>query len=117
MVWWTTAVTLAAGLAAWGAGYWEVFAGLGAPALAVAGSWAVMTRAWASSPATLLPVMLRIFASKSVFYLAYVAVVLKKTEARPEPFVAGLVAGFIVLNFVQAWALKRLMEGPQGLGK
>ncbi len=114
MLWTMLAVTLAAGLAGWAAGWPEVLAGVAAPVVTTAGSWMLMTRTWASAPATLLPVMIRAFVAKSGLYLAYVTIVLKGTNARPEPFVAGLVGAFLVLHFTQAWALKRLMDGKQG---
>lgn len=117
MVGWSAGAVLAAGLLGWAAGYPEMALGVGAPVLAVVSSWAAMKRAWASSPASLMPLLMRTFATKSVFYLAYVVVVFRKIEIRPEPFVASLVAAFIVLNVVQAWALKRLMDEWHAQGR
>ncbi|MBM3749963.1 MAG: hypothetical protein FJW21_02105 [Acidimicrobiia bacterium] len=95
--------------AALGRGF-EVLLGVAAPVLTTAASWVSVTRAWAAAPDTSLAVLIRGFAVKSVFFVAWVTIVLKGCEVRPMPFVASLTVSFLVLHLIEAWCLKRLMQ-------
>jgi hypothetical protein len=110
-LWVTMGAAVAAGIlwAASGRGI-EVLLGVTAPVLTTAISWVSVTRAWATAPASSLAVMIRGFAVKAVFFIAWVTIVLKGFEVRPEPFVASLTVSFLVLHLMEAWHLKRLMQ-------
>ncbi len=110
-LWWAMGVAVAAGClwAVTGRGI-EVLLGVVAPVVTTAVSWVSVTRAWATAPASSLAVLIRGFAVKAVFFVAWVTIVLKGFEVRPEPFVASLTASFLVLHFIEAWHLKRLMQ-------
>ncbi len=110
-LWWAMGVAVATGIlwAASGRGI-EVLLGVVAPVLTTAVSWVSVTRAWATAPASSLAVMIRGFVVKALFFIAWVMIVLKGLEVRPEPFVASLTASFLVLHFIEAWHLKRLMQ-------
>ena len=47
---------------------------------------------------------------KSLFFIAWVTILVKGFEVRPVPFVASLTASFLVLHLIEAWCLKRLMQ-------
>jgi hypothetical protein len=110
-VWMAIGVATATGIgwAALGRGV-EVLLGVVAPVLTTAASWVSVSRAWATAPASSLPVMIRGFVVKSVFFVAWVVIVLKGFEVRPVPFVVSLTVSYLVLHFVEAWCLKRLMQ-------
>lgn len=110
-LWVAMGVALATGVlwAALGHGT-EVLLGVTAPVLTTAASWVSITRVWATAPETSLSVMIRGFVVKSVFFIAWVAIVVKGLEVRPVPFVASLTVSFLVLHFLEAWYLKRLMQ-------
>lgn len=110
-LWGAMGVALATGVlwAALGHGT-EVLLGVVAPVLTTAASWVSITRAWATAPASSLSLMIRGFVVKSVFFIAWVTIVIKGLEVRPEPFVASLTVSFLVLHFLEAWYLKRLMQ-------
>lgn len=110
-LWGAMGVALAIGVlwAALGHGT-EVLLGVVAPVVTTAASWVSITRAWATAPASSLPLMIRGFVVKSVFFIAWVTIVIKGLEVRPEPFVASLTVSFLVLHFLEAWYLKRLMQ-------
>lgn len=111
-LWWAIGAVVGTGVAvaARGDGL-EVLYGTGAPVFGAATSWVAMTRAWAEAPASSLRVMVRMFAVKSLLFVGYVAIMLKGLGVRPVPFVASLTISFLVLHFVEAWCLKRLMAG------
>jgi hypothetical protein len=111
MLWVAMAAALAAGVlwAALGHGT-EVLLGVIAPVLTTAASWVQITRVWATAPDTSLSVMIRGFIVKSLFFIAWVTIVVKGLEVRPVPFVASLTVSFLVLHFLEAWYLKRLMQ-------
>ncbi len=88
----------------------EVLLGVIAPVVTTAASWVQITRVWATAPETSLSVMIRGFLVKSVFFIAWVTIMVKGLEVRPVPFVASLTTSFLVLHFLEAWCLKRLMQ-------
>lgn len=88
----------------------EVLLGVAAPVVTTAASWVSVTRAWAAAPETSLAVLVRGFAVKSIFFIAWVTIVLKGLDVRPLPFVASLTGSFLVLHLIEAWCLKRLMQ-------
>lgn len=106
-------VVVGAAWAALGRGI-EVLLGIGAPVVASAASWVSITRTWATAPGTLLSVMVRGFVVKCLFFVAWVTIMLKGLEVRPEPFVASLTVSFLALHFTEAWCLKRLMADVVG---
>lgn len=110
-LWVAMGVALATGVAwaALGRGT-EVLLGVLAPVLTTAASWVSITRVWATAPETSLSVMIRGFMVKSVFFIAWVTVMIKGLDVRPVPFVASLIASFLVLHLLEAWCLKRLMQ-------
>lgn len=110
-LWWAMGMAVASGIlwAAIGRGF-EVLLGVVAPVVTTAVSWVSVTRVWATAPASSLAVMIRGFAVKAVFFIAWVTIVLKGFEVRPEPFVASLTVSFLVLHLMEAWHLKRLMQ-------
>lgn len=110
-LWIAIGVALATGVlwAAIGRGM-DVLLGVLAPVLTTAASWVSITRVWATAPDTSLSVMIRGFIVKSVFFIAWVTIMIKGLEVRPVPFVASLTTSFLVLHFIEAWCLKRLMQ-------
>lgn len=110
-LWVAMGVAVASGIlwAALGRGT-EVLLGVVAPVVTTAASWVSVTRVWALDPAASLAVLIRGFIVKAVFFIAWVTIVLKGFEVRPEPFVASLTTSFLVLHFIEAWYLKRLMQ-------
>jgi len=110
-LWVTMGVMVAAGLlwAALGRGS-EVLLGVVAPVVTTAASWVSVTRAWQTAPASSMAVLIRGFVVKAVFFVVWVTIVMKGLEVRPEPFVASLTVSFLVLHFIEAWYLKRLMQ-------
>lgn len=110
-VWVTIGMTLTVGIAwaALGRGI-EVLLGMVAPVGSTAASWLSITRVWATAPELSLSVMVRGFAVKCLFFVAWVTIMVKGFEVRPEPFVVSLTASFLVLHVVEAWSLKRLMQ-------
>lgn len=110
-LWAACGVALATGVlwAALGHGT-EVLLGVIAPVITTAASWVQITRVWATAPETSLSVMIRGFIVKSVFFIAWVTIMVKGLEVRPVPFVASLTTSFLVLHFLEAWCLKRLMQ-------
>lgn len=110
-LWAACGVALAAGVlwAVLGHGT-EVLLGVIAPVVTTAASWVSITKVWATAPETSLSVMIRGFIVKSVFFIAWVTIMVKGLEVRPVPFVASLTTSFLVLHFLEAWCLKRLMQ-------
>ncbi len=110
-LWVAMGVALATGVlwAALGHGT-EVLLGVIAPVLTTAVSWVSIRRVWATAPETSLSVLIRGLLVKSLFFIAWVTIMLKGFEVRPVPFVASLTASFLVLHLLEAWHLKRLMQ-------
>lgn len=111
VLWMAMGTAVAAGVA-WAAGGhgMDVLLGVTAPVLSTAAFRVWIARVWATAPETSLSRMIRAFAVKSVFYIVWVAIMVKGLEVRPLPFVASLVGSFVVLHFLEAWGLKRLMQ-------
>ena len=110
-LWTVIVLVLAAGVVASvrGAGS-EVWEGIAGPVVMAGASWTLTSRTWAREPAALLPMMLRAFAVKALFVVAYVVVMLKVFEARPKPFVAIFTVTFLATHFAEAYCLRRLTE-------
>lgn len=72
-------------------------------------SWIAARRAYVASPERLMAMLIRSFALKLVFFVAYVTVMLRGLELRPVPFVLSFVGYLIALYAVQALFLKRLI--------
>lgn len=95
----------------------DVLLGSAAPVMTTAASWWLMKRTWAESPEALMSVMVRGFAAKCLFYVAWVTIMLKGLEVRPGPFVGSLTVSFLVLHLVEAGCLRRLMANVVESGR
>ncbi len=87
----------------------EVLFGMLAPLGSAGLSWMAVRRAHAAAPERLMGVLIRGFAMKLVFFVAYVTVMLRGLELRPVPFVLSFVGYLIALYAAQALFLKRLI--------
>ena len=111
-LWWVMAVAVAVGLWAMGSKFEHsgaVVLGIAGPAVAAGASWMMTTRTWAKEPAALLPLMLRAFWVKALFFVAYVVVVLTVFGARLRPFVLSFTITFLATHLAEAFELRRLM--------
>lgn len=86
-----------------------VWLGIAAPVVMAATSWTITTKTWARDQAALLPVMLRAFAVKAMFVVAYVVVMLKVFDARPRAFVLSFSVAYLATHLAEAYCLRRLM--------
>lgn len=113
-LWWAIGIVIAAGVGVSVVGdepaaARAVWLGITGPVAMAAASWTLTTRTWAKDRAALLPLMLRAFAVKVLFAVAYVAVMLKGFDARPAPFVAAFIVAYMVTHLAEAYCLRRLM--------
>jgi hypothetical protein len=118
-LWWVIALVIAAGAGVAVMGFeppvvQAVWLGIAGPVLMAGTSWTVTTRTWARDRAALLPLMLRAFAAKVVFAVAYVVVMLKGAGARPTPFLAAFIAAYMATHLAEAVCLRRLMVSVVG---
>ena len=88
-----------------------VLLGIVGPLSVVIVSWVVMAKTFRRDPARLTAVMMMAFAAKMVFFAAYVAIALKVVAVSPVPFVVSFAVSFVVLYFVEAVSLRRLLAG------
>ena len=112
-LWCVIILAVAAGVGASVAGFdpggvRAVWLGIAGPAVMAAASWTMTSRTWARDKAALLPLMLRAFAVKVMFVVAYVVGMLKVVEVRPEPFVLSFILTFMATHFAEAYCLRRL---------
>jgi len=114
-----TTLMLAVSLASWlaavalsgpGVGL-DVLLGMLGPLAAATGSWILVERTHRRSPEAVTGVLIASFATKMLFFGAYVAVMLRIVAVRPIPFVASFTASFIALYSIEALALHRLFAG------
>jgi hypothetical protein len=111
VLWWAMGVSVAVGVLWTVAGRGiEVLLGVVAPVLTTAASWVSVSRAWAMAPVSSTRVMIRGFVVKAVFFMVWVVIAFEGFEVRPVPFVVSLTVSFLVLHFIEAWYLKRLMQ-------
>ncbi len=113
-LWWVIAVTLAAavGASVFGFGPGDVRAvwlGIAGPVVMSGASWTLTSRTWAREKAALLPLMLRAFAVKAMFVVAYVVLMLKVVDVRPMPFVLSFIGTYMATHLAEAYCLRRLM--------
>jgi hypothetical protein len=113
-LWWTIAIAISAGVAATAAGFEggvvrAVWLGIIGPVLVASASWTMTTRTWARDKAALLPWMIRAFAVKAMFVVAYVVMMLKVMDARPMPFVLSFIGAYLATHLAEAYCLRRLM--------
>jgi hypothetical protein len=87
----------------------EILYGMIGPIAGVCATWVVAERVYRQSPGKLTTVMIVAFAGKLVFFPVYVAVMIRVMSLRPGPFVASFITYFIVLYFVAALQLRRLL--------
>ena len=83
--------------------------GIAGPVIVASGSWTMTTRTWARDKAALLPWMIRAFAAKAMFVVAYVVMMLKVVDARPMPFVLSFIGTYLATHLAEAYCLRRLM--------
>lgn len=112
-LWCVIAIAISAGVGASVAGLEEgvvraVWLGIAGPVVMAAASGTMTSRTWAREKAALLPWMLRAFAVKVMFVVAYVVGMLKVIEARPEPFILSFILTFMATHFAEAYCLRRL---------
>ena len=89
----------------------EVLYGMLGPLAMTVGSWVLMERAYRRDPGRLTTVMVAAFAGKTIFFGAYVTVVLRVLSSRPRTFVASFTSYFIALYLIEALYLRRLLAG------
>ncbi|HUR21505.1 MAG TPA: hypothetical protein VMZ90_11890 [Vicinamibacterales bacterium] len=113
-LWWVIAIAILAGAGGSVVGSGDGFAravwlGIAGPVVMAGASWTVTTRTWASEKAALLPLMIRAFAVKAMFVVAYVVMMLKVVEVRPMPFVLSFIGTYLATHLAEAYCLRRLM--------
>ena len=84
--------------------------GMAGPLIATTTSWMLIARTHRLDPARVMAVMLRAWAAKALFFVAYVVVVVKGLGVAPGPFVISFTVYFIALYSVQARLLMRLFS-------
>ena len=89
-----------------------VVLGMVAPLAAAVGSWLVVDHTFRQDPLRLMSVMIRALALKALFFVLYVALVIRVIQATPEPFVLSFAAYFIALYAAQALFLRRHFSRP-----
>jgi hypothetical protein len=89
----------------------EIVLGMCGPLTATAASWVVVERGYRRNPVLVTVTMLKAFAVKVLFFLAYVALMIAGFGLRPAPFVASLTVYFIALYAAEALLLRRLFLG------
>ena len=89
----------------------DVALGMMGPLVVACGTWILMERAYRRGPAQLTKVMIAAFAGKMVFFVAYVAIMIRWLAVRPVPFIASFTGYFIGLYAIEALYLKRLLAG------
>ena len=87
----------------------ESFFGMVGPLFAVCVSWLAVQRVHRVTPERAMGAMIIGFASKFVFFGAYVAVMLGVLSLRPVPFTGAFVSYVIALYALQALFLRRLI--------
>jgi hypothetical protein len=87
-----------------------VVLGMVAPLAAAAGSWIVIDHTYRQDPLRVTGVMFRALLAKAVFFLAYVVIVIRGLDVRPEPFAISLAAYFVALYAFEAFLLRRLFS-------
>ena len=84
--------------------------GMLGPLVATTTSWILIARTHRVDPRQVMAVMLRAWAAKALFFMTYVAVVVKGFEIAPTPFIVSFTAYFIALYSMQALLLVRLFS-------
>jgi hypothetical protein len=111
-LWWVIGVAGAVGVWVSGSRYenWgAVVLGIAGPAAAAGASRVLTTRTWARDPAALLPLMLRAFWVKALFFVAYVGVTMAVFGVGLRPFVLSFTVTFLATHLAEAFELRRLM--------
>lgn len=110
-LWWVIGLAVAAGVGVFGAGYGHreaVALGIAGPVMVAGASWTLTSRTWARDPVAVLPLMLRAFAVKALFFVAYVVVMLGVFDQRLRPFVISFTSTFLATHLAEAYCLRRL---------
>lgn len=104
------ATALAAALAATPAIRAEVLLGMAAPLFAAVMTWLLVERAHRQDPLLVMPVMLKAWAAKIVWFSAYMFATLKGLELSPVPFVVSFTLYFVALHLAESVLLHRLFR-------
>ena len=88
----------------------EIFFGMLGPLAAVCGTWSLATWVYRDRPEQLTAFMAGAFVLKMIFFVAYVALMLRVIGVRPVPFTVSFTAYFIGLYLMEALYLKRLFS-------
>jgi hypothetical protein len=113
------AVMLAVALAAWAgvavagdaALRFDVAVALAGPLFAAVVSWIWMERAYRVARPRFTGHMTAAFGFTAVFFAAYVVGVLTLTAVRSVPFAVAFTASFVALHAMEAFFLRRLLQG------
>ena len=113
-LWWVIAIAILAGAGVSVAGFEDgvvraVWLGIAGPVLMSGASWTLTTRTWARDKPALLPLMIRAFAVKAMFVVAYVVMMLKVVDVLPMPFILSFIATYLATHLAEAYCLRRLM--------
>jgi hypothetical protein len=87
-----------------------IVAGMVAPLAAAALTWQIVERAHRQDPLAVMPAMLRAWAAKAAFFVAYVVLMMNGLALRPEPFVVSFTAYFVGLHVAEAVLFGRLFR-------
>lgn len=87
-----------------------VVLGMLGPLIATTTSWVLIARTHRLDPGRVMATMLRAWAAKALFFVAYVVVVVKAVGVAPGPFVISFTVYFVALYSVQARLLMRLFS-------
>ena len=86
----------------------ETLCGMFGPLVMAGGTWILAERAWTRGPAHLMPLLIKAFVAKVVFFGVYVTMMLRVLSLRPVPFVISFTGYFIALHLIEALLLRRL---------
>jgi hypothetical protein len=84
--------------------------GMIGPLLAATTSGIVVERAYRRDPTAVTPTMIRAWAAKVAFFVAYVVLVIEGLATSTTPFVISFTACFLASYAVEAYLLHRLFS-------
>jgi hypothetical protein len=107
------ALAVWAGVAAMGdaALRFDVTLAMAGPLIVAVVTWIWMERAYRRARARFTGHMTAAFGFTAVFFAAYVAGVLTLTSVRSVPFAVAFTASFVTLHAMEAFFLRRLLQG------
>ena len=86
----------------------DIWFGMLGPTLASVVTWVTIERQRRLNPQKMLACLIRAFVVKSVFFGAYIAVLVKTSQVRPGPFVGCFAFFYIALHMAEAFELRRV---------